>query len=63
MRRFQHMSHSYGILQGKAFKKLLRSVMQRANNGKKVIFENQREFSTILSYRIPIGTKLGNPSK
>ena len=29
------MSHSYGILQGKAFKKLLRSVMQQANDGKK----------------------------
>ena len=29
------MSHTYGILQGKAFKKLLRSVMQQANDGKK----------------------------
>ena len=35
MRRFRYMSHSYGILRGKAFKKLLRSVMQRANNGKR----------------------------
>ena len=35
MRRFRYMSHSYGILQGKAFEKLLRSVMQQANDGKK----------------------------
>ena len=53
MRRFRYMSHSYGILQGKAFKKLLRNVMQQANDGKKVIFENQRGLSTIWSYRIP----------
>ena len=58
-----HFSLGYGILQGNAFKKLIRSVIQRVNEEKKVIFENQWGFSKIFTYGILLGTKVGNLSK
>ena len=58
-----HFSRGYGILQGNAFKKLIRSVIQRVNEEKKVIFENQWGFSKIFTYGILLGTKVGNLSK
>ena len=51
-----YLSHSYGILQGNAFKKLIRNVMQQVNEEKMVIFENQQGFF----YDIYIRDSLGN---
>ena len=56
-------SRGYRILQGNAFKKLILSVIQRVNEEKKVIFENQWGFSKIFTYGILLGTKVGNLSK